>query len=92
LKGDKFWTIGNKKTQKCLDVDNAGGKGAIVKQWACKGGNQKKWKILYTSDISVMIMAVHSGMVVDVDVASKRNEDNIHTWLLHAGRNQQNGL
>jgi hypothetical protein len=89
MKGDEFYHIVSKKSGKCMDVYGGRGAHANVIQWACHGGDNQKWKILYTHENTSIISAVHSGFVLDVHFASKKNAANIITWHLHAGKNQQ---
>ncbi|MEO3855150.1 family 43 glycosylhydrolase [Acrocarpospora sp. B8E8] len=75
------YTLVNRNSGKCLDVNaSSGADGANVRQWACTGGNNQRWRVEDQGDDTSRLVNVASGKVLDVSNCGSADGTNIQQW------------
>jgi acyl-homoserine lactone acylase PvdQ len=84
---DGNYVIENVATETVLDVESKSGEdGANVSLVPYVGGENQQFRIEHVGNEAYRMEAVHSGKVVDLDVA---RGDNVHQWSYHGRDNQR---
>lgn len=89
------YTLVNANSGKCLDVPNQStASGVQLDQWSCNNGPNQMWAIdsvgSYTSssDTTYQLVALNSGLAVDVTGGSTSNGAAVIQWPGNGGANQ----
>ncbi|MBA3470075.1 MAG: RICIN domain-containing protein [Herpetosiphonaceae bacterium] len=88
--GDAYFTLVNRHSNKCLDV-NAGSTadGAKVQQWPCNGATAQQWRLKPMGNGSYQLVARPSGKCADIVGGSTADGALVHQWGCGTGTNQQ---
>ncbi len=91
-KENGVYTMKVEHSGKCADVKSESkDKGAVIQQYDCNGKNNQKWRFIYLGNKQFRIESVHSGKVLDVDIAKcgQENGCTVHQWNWHGRDNQR---
>ncbi|BBC36975.1 Hydrolase [Streptomyces graminofaciens] len=75
------YTIVNRNSGKCLDVNNSStADGANIQQWSCTGGANQKWRIEDRADDTSRLVNVATGKVADIADCNSADGTDIRQW------------
>jgi GH43 family beta-xylosidase len=75
------YTVVNRNSGKCLDVAGSStADGANVRQWACGGGNNQKWRLEDLGDDTHRLVNVATGKVLDTENCSATDGADLRQW------------
>jgi endoglucanase Acf2 len=88
--GDAYFTLVNRNSNKCLDV-NAGSTadGAKVQQWTCTGSTPQQWRLVATGNGAYQLVSRASGKCAEIAGASTADGALTQQWGCGAGTHQQ---
>ncbi|HYF61934.1 MAG TPA: RICIN domain-containing protein [Herpetosiphonaceae bacterium] len=87
--GGAYFTLVNRYTGKCLDLNNAStADGAKIQQWTCNNSNAQQWRLVAAGNGGYQLVSRASGKCADVAAWSTADGAFVNQWA--CGANQAN--
>lgn len=75
------YTVVNRNSGKCLDVENGGtADGTNVRQWSCNGATPQRWRLEDLGDDTHRLVNVATGKVLDTENCSSADGADLRQW------------